>query len=202
MAAGSAAAAADPASSGRVLPPDTIVMIQSKAMTDNPALRLLRAARLMGPVPTTTILDRPTGEALRLARRQTRTGAERPDYQHTAHWVLCDVRLAKGIIVEGAMRLTPPQPGRINPKITRATAIVAHFDGRHVDLVRNGERQRVRLASGDTFPLRVRLAEDPPNPITGLMPGHPDEALPIGAWSRPLNPGDFIQDVLALTPRI
>lgn len=177
-------------------------MVQSRAMTTKTAIRLMRAARLLGPMPTTTTLDRPNGESLRLARRTTRVGAERPEYQHTAHWVLCDVRLANGMIVEGALRLTPPQPGRINPKITRATAIVAHLGGLHIDLVRNGERQRVRLASGDTFPLRVRLGEMPPNPITGLMPGHPDMELPTGAWSRPLNPMDFIHDVLALTPRI
>ena len=171
-------------------------------MLENAARRIIQAARGLGPIRTEIVLDRPNGHALRLAASRRRLGAERPEYMLTAHWLLCDVRLANGTIVEGSLRLTPPQPGRINPKITRATGIIAHIDGHHVDLVNNGERQRVRLPCHEAFPVRVRIPVVPPNPVTGLVQGHPDDELPTGSWSRALNPVDFALDVEALSRRI
>lgn len=170
-------------------------------MTESTARRIISTARGLGPMRTRVVLDRPGGSSLTLTAASDVVGEERPDYDLTAHWVLCEVRLANGIIVEGSLRLTPPQPGRINPKITRATAIIAHIDGLHVDLVSNGERQRVRLAAYETFPLQVRIPVSPPNPITGLVSGHPDREMPVGIWSRPLNPIDFVADVEPLSKR-
>lgn len=171
-------------------------------MIELAARRVVDTARDLGPTRTEVVLDRPGGSELRLAASRSRVGEERPEYMLTAHWLLCDVRLANGLIVEGSLRLTPPQPGKINPKITRATGIIAHIDGHHVDLVNNGERQRVRLPGHEAFPVRVRLVVTPPNPVTGLVTGHPDDELPIGTWSRGLNPVDFAIDVEALSRKI
>jgi hypothetical protein len=171
-------------------------------MIEQTARRIVETARDLGPHRTRVVLDRPGGNALTLAVADARVGEERPDYMLTAHWVMCDIRLASGLIVEGSLRLTPPQPGKINPKITRATGIIAHIEGKHVDLVNNGERQRVRLPGHEAFPLRVRISATPPNPVTGLVHGHPDDELPMGTWSRGLNPVDFAVDVEALSRKI
>jgi hypothetical protein len=171
-------------------------------MNEITARRIVETARDLGPIRTRVVLDRPGGSSLTLAAASARMGAERPEYMLTAHWLLCDIRLASGLIVEGSLRLTPPQPGRINPKITRATGIIAHIGGHHIDLVNNGERQRVRLAGFEAFPVQVRLSAEPPNPVTGLVHGHPDNELPVGVWSRNLNPVDFAVDVEALSRRI
>lgn len=115
-------------------------------------------------------------------------------------WVLCDILLASGDTLLGGIRLSPPLHEYGMPTIVRATGLLACVAGAGVDILSGTERARHGMFANETLPLRIRMAAEPPIPITGLHPDSPDRPLGAGEWSRKLSPIDLAADVQALAP--
>lgn len=125
---------------------------------------------------------------------------ERPGDPTTPVWTLCDIEIANGRHLLGAVRMTPPQDVFGAPKATRMTGILALVGEHCVNLLIGSERVRVGLAACETVPLRLRLRDEPAYDTYGIDAA--DGRLPLGrgAWTRRLQPVDLALDVDRLAP--
>lgn len=120
---------------------------------------------------------------------------ERPGDPCSPIWTLCDIELASGRMLVGALRIAPPQPRPGEPPIVRATGLMAAIGKMTVDLLNGSERARANLLGWETLPVRIRLIEEPPYRIAGFSADHPGGVLLHGQWSRPLEPHDLADDL-------
>lgn len=148
---------------------------------------------------TSFMIDRPgtdpamVGEGLPMVE-------ERPGDPSSPVWMVCDIELANGRHLLGAVRITPPQKVFGAPKVARTTGILAIVGEHIVDLFSGSERVRAGLAACDTVPLRFRLREDPPCHIAGFNDEDPRIPLEAWMWTRRLQPVDMADDVAKLAP--
>jgi hypothetical protein len=125
---------------------------------------------------------------------------ERPGDDLSPVWMMCDIEIACGRYLVGAVRFTPPQIFRGAPAIPRTTAILAIVNNISVNLLSGTERARAGLSACQTIPLKFRLREKPPFITLGLDGTDPSLPLEPWIWTKEMDPVDLADDVTKLAP--